>query len=56
MSEDATEYDCGFCDWTHTATSIWEGAVETMRHYNHQHSIQGWLYRQLRSVVSGGER
>lgn len=56
QSTDGTEYDCGFCDWTHTTTSFREGAVETMRHYNYQHSIQSWLYRKLRSVVSDIDR
>lgn len=41
--------DCGRCEWG-CEGSVLDTLVQTVRHYNYYHSIQGWLYRTALSV------
>ncbi len=42
---------CGQCDWQCSGTK-WETLVQTLKHYNRMHSVQGWIYRKYRTLRS----
>ncbi len=43
-------YDCGWCDWGYKTDEFKIGFIQTVKHYNYHHSIQGYLYQKLKSI------